>query len=141
MGYVALAVGITDELLLYLRNQLTSYDLCFQAVPTAQEVNRQLSKKTFHLLIADLEYLRSIGQVTWLESVRQITFAPLIVLSNNPEQDSGGMVELGADICVSGKQSQSMVADVVFAQLRRYTEYNPTHIRTVYRMGYRFTPE
>lgn len=124
MGYGALTVGMADGLLSHLQDRFASHDLYFQAVPTVQEASRQLSKKMFHLLIADLEYLRSIEQIAWLGSVRQITFAPLIVLSDNPEQDSGGMVELGADICVSGKQSQSMVADMVFAQLRRYTEYN-----------------
>lgn len=40
-------------------------------------------------------------------------------LQSYVEQDSGGMVELGTDICVSGKQSQTLVAYVVFAQFRR----------------------
>lgn len=124
MEYEALTVGMADELLSHLQNRFASHDLCFHTVPTVQEANRQLSQKMFHLLIADLEYLRSVGQAAWLDSIRQVTFAPLIILSDNPEQDSGGMVELGADICVSGKQSKSMVADMVFAQLRRYTEYN-----------------
>lgn len=124
MEYGALAVGMADELLSHLQIQFAPHDLRFDAVPTVQAANRQLSEKAFHLLIADLEYLRSIGQTTWLEGVRQITFAPLIVLSDTPEQDSSGMVELGADICVSGKKSLSMVVDVVFAQFRRYTEYN-----------------
>lgn len=122
--YGALALGMADELLSHLQTQFAPHDLRFEAVPTVQEANRRLSEKAFHLLIADLEYLRSIGQSTWLEYVRQITFAPLIVLSDTPEQDSGGMVELGADICVSGKSSVSVVVDVAFAQFRRYTEYN-----------------
>lgn len=124
MEYGALAVGMADELLLHLQGQFAPNNLYFEAVPTVQEASRQLSKKAFHLLIADLEYLRSIGQTTWLEGVRQITFAPLIVLSDTPEQDSGGMVKLGADVCVSGKRSLPLVADAVFAQFRRYTEYN-----------------
>ena len=35
------------------------------------------------------------------------------------------MVELGADICVHAKGSCLMIANLVFAQLRRSTEYNP----------------
>lgn len=35
-----------------------------------------------------------------------------------------GMVKLRADICVSNKRPYSTVADVAFAQFRRYTEYN-----------------
>lgn len=83
MEYGALAVGIADELLLHLQDRFASYDLYFHAVPMVQEANRQLSKKMFHLLIADLEYLRSVGRAAWLERVRQVTFAPLIILSDN----------------------------------------------------------
>lgn len=124
MEYGALAIGTADELLSHLQSQFAPHNLHFEAAPTVQEASRKLSEKAFHLLIADLEYLRSIGQRTWLEWVRQITFAPLIVLSDTPEQDSSGMVGLGADICVSGKRSLPMVVDAVFAQFRRYTEYN-----------------
>ena len=124
MEHGALAVGMTDELLSHLQIQFASHDLRFEAVLTIQEANRQLNEKAFHLLIVDLEYLRRIGQISWLKGIRQITFAPLIVLSNTPEQDSNNMVELGADICVSGKESLSVMVDVVFAQFRRYTEYN-----------------
>ena len=34
------------------------------------------------------------------------------------------MVQFGADMCISGKHSYSMIAGLSFAQLRRYTEYN-----------------
>jgi len=124
MEYGALAVGKANKLLLQLQDLFAPHNLHFEVVPTVQEASRQLNEKTFHLLIADLEYLRSIGQAAWLEGIRRISFAPLIVLSDTPEKDSFDMVELGADICISGKRSHSMVADVIFAQLRRYTEYN-----------------
>ena len=34
------------------------------------------------------------------------------------------VVRFGADICVSGKWPYSIIADLAYAQLRRYTEYN-----------------
>lgn len=37
------------------------------------------------------------------------------------------MVELGADICVHAQGSCLMIANLVFAQLRRSTEYNPQY--------------
>ncbi len=89
-----------------------------------QEANRQLSQKAYHLLITDLEYLRSVGHTGWLESIRHVSFVPLVILSDTPEEDMSGMVKLGADICVSNKQPYSTVVDVAFAQFRRYTEYN-----------------
>lgn len=124
MEYGALAVCAGDELLLYLRNRFNPHVLHFESVSTVQEASRKLYEKPFHLLIVDLEYVRSIGQSTWLENIRRISYVPLIVLSNTPEQDSSSMVELGADICISGRKAISVLGDIVFAQFRRYTEYN-----------------
>lgn len=78
----------------------------------------------FHLLIADLDYLRSIQQSDWLTGIRRNSFVPVIILSDTPEKDIKGMVQLGADICISGKWPCAMIADFAYAQLRRYTEYN-----------------
>lgn len=78
----------------------------------------------FQLLIADLDYLRSIHQSDWLTRIRQNSFVPVIILSNTPEEDVNSMINLGADMCISGKGPLSMIADLAYAQLRRYTEYN-----------------
>ena len=72
---------------------------------------------------------RNIGRTLfryriWLAGIRRISFAPVIVLSDTPEQDTHSMVQLGADICVSSKHPYSIIADLAQAQLRRYTEYN-----------------
>lgn len=124
MKYGTLTLGMADELLCHLQTTLGEHSLSFSPVFTVQEASRQLNEKSFHLLIVDLEYLRSIGHIGWLESIRHVSFVPLVILSDNPEEDMSGMVKLGADICVSNKKPYSIVADVAFAQFRRYTEYN-----------------
>ncbi len=91
---------------------------------TLRDAGHMLDQGMIHLLIVDLEYLRSIGQADWLTGIRRITFIPVIVLSDNPEQDANPMVELGADMCVHAKGSCFMIANLVLAQLRRFTEYN-----------------
>ena len=40
------------------------------------------------------------------------------------EDAKRGLVRLGADMCISGKRSYPMIAELAYAQLRRYTEYN-----------------
>lgn len=50
------------------------------------------------------------------------------------------LVNLGADMCISGKQSCPMIAELAYAQLRRYTEYNfynnPASVKTApFRVG------
>lgn len=124
MEYRALTVGLSDELFFGLQTLFAPGQLRLTTSLTVQDAGRLLNQEIFHLLIVDLEYLRSIGQSEWLAGVRRITFIPVIVLSDTPEQDMHSMVQLGADICVSGKQPCSVVADMSFAQLRRYTTYN-----------------
>lgn len=124
MDYQALTIGLSDTLLAELECRLAQYGLHFTASTTIQEASRILSEQSFHLLIVDLEYLRNLKQTEWLASVRHISFVPVVILTDTPKKDMSSMIELGMDICVSDKESHSMVADVIHAQFRRYTEYN-----------------
>lgn len=124
MAYNSLAIGLADNLLTDLQTRIAQYDLSCTVCATVYEATRLLCSQIFHLLIVDLEYLRSVRQTDWLAEVRRISFVPMIVLSNTPEEDVRGMVQLGVDMCISGKHSYSMIAELSFAQLRRYTEYN-----------------
>lgn len=128
MEYWALAVGITDKLRQYLQAQLGEYDLQIETIATIHEAGCKLSKKAFHLLIVDLNYLRSIGQTGWLGRVRRTSYLPVVVLSRDPEQDVNEVVEYGADLCIASEQSFSVIADLVYAQFRRYIAYN--HYKT-----------
>lgn len=128
MEYRTLAIGLDDKLFSDIQDLLATQNVCITPSVTVKDASRLLNQEVFHLLIADLEYLRSINQIDWLTGIRRITFIPIIVLSDTPEQDTHPMVQIGADICVSEKQSGSVIADLAFAQMRRYTEYN--HYRT-----------
>lgn len=124
MEYRALTIGLTDGLFSGIQAALASTNLRLTPSLTVRDAGHMLDQQLIHLLIVDLEYLRSIGQADWLAGIRRITFVPVIVLSDDPEQDTGPMVDFGADICVHAKGSCSIIADLVFAQLRRSTEYN-----------------
>ncbi len=126
MEYNVLAIGLPNTTLSELKGLISRYyyRLHFTESFTTQEASRLLNWQTFHLLIADLDYLRNIQQTNWLTGIRQNSFVPVIILSDTPEKDVNGMVQLGADMCISGKWPCPMIADLAFAQLRRYTEYN-----------------
>ena len=124
MIYSVLTVGLSDKLVAALQNLIIQYDLNFTTSLTTREANRLLERRVFHLLIIGLDYLRTIQQADWLTDIRHISFVPLIVLSDTPEQDINNMVQLGADMCISGKPPFAAIANHVCAQLRRYTEYN-----------------
>ena len=124
MAYNALTMGVPDELFTALQSLTAQHELALTASFAVQEAGRLLNQRVFHLLIVDLDYLRSIGQIEWLINIRRISFLPVIVLSNTPEQDVSSMVQFGADMCISGKRPYSMIVNLAYAQLRRYTEYN-----------------
>ena len=111
MEYRALTIGLTDELFSGIQAVLTSCNLRLTPLLTVRDAGHMLAQQIIHLLIADLEYLRRIGQADWLNGVRHITRIPVIILSDKPELDTHPMVQLGADICVSGKGSYAMIAD------------------------------
>ena len=127
MEYNVLTIGLLDTILLELKGLISRYhyQLHFTESFTVQDAGRLLNRQAFHLLIADLDYLRSIQHTNWLTGIQQTSFAPVIILSDTPEKDINGMIQLGADMCISGKWPCSMIADLAYAQLRRYTEYKP----------------
>ena len=120
MEYNILAVGLSDELLSHLKKSVAPYKLHFVASPTIQDANRFVYRQVFHLIIVDLVFLRSIQQADWLAEIRRNTFAPIIVLSEIPEKDTNRMIQVGADICISTQWPCSVIADLAYAQLRRY---------------------
>jgi len=122
--YYALAIGLSDELFISLKTKLAQYGLQLIESSNIREANRLLNENIFHLLIANLEYLRDIQQIDWISNIRHISFAPVVVLTNSPEQDTSYMIDLGVDMCVSNKEPHARIADLLHAQFRRYTEYN-----------------
>lgn len=128
MEYRALTIGLTDELFSDIQAVLTSSNLRLTPSLTVKDARHMLTQQTFHLLIVSLEYLRDTGQTNWLTGIRRITLIPVIILSDDPEQDTRPMVKIGADICIYGKGSHLMIADLTAAQLRRFTEYNRNFI-------------
>lgn len=107
--YMALTLGLADELFSGIQLLLATYKLRLLPSLTVYDANRLLSNQIFHLLIINLEYLKSVQQIEWLTGVRRISFAPLIVLSDAPDLDLHSMVELGADICAPSKGPHSII--------------------------------
>lgn len=124
MTYNILTIGPSDELFIKLKTLVPQCELRFTASYSIREANELLIYQVFHLLIVDLEYLRSIQQTNWLFSLRRSSYVPIIVLSSTPEQDLVNVIELGADICISRNCPYAALAELAYAQLRRYTEYN-----------------
>ncbi len=74
MDYNVLTIGPLYAILLELRDLISGYHyrVHFTESFTVQEADSLLSRQKFQLLIADLDYLRSIQQTNWLTGIRQI---------------------------------------------------------------------
>ncbi len=64
MEYNVLVIGLPDKITFELKSLIFrhQYDIHFTSTFTTQEASRMLNPQMFHLLIADLDYLRSIQQ-------------------------------------------------------------------------------
>lgn len=129
-----LTIGTNDDLFSYLKTAFSPCGSLFSGVLSASEAGQLLAQETFHLLIVDFDYLRSVQQDEWLAGIRRISFVPVIVLSSTPEADFCSVIQFGADICISNQLPHNIVAVLAMAQLRRYTAYNhydePNHTET-----------
>lgn len=117
LNYRILAIGINDDLFSHLHTIFSPSGFRFSDVSSVHEVERLLEEETIHLLIVDLDHLRSIQQSEWLAGIRRISFVPVVVLSNTPEEDFSGMVQLGADICIPNQLPHDKITEIVMAQL------------------------
>ena len=100
MEHNALAIGLPNKVLAELKDRIFRYHyrLHFTESFTVREAGRLLGQQTFHLLIADLDYLRSMQQSDWLARIRKISFVSIIILSDTPEEDITSMVQLGVEV-------------------------------------------
>lgn len=127
MKYQILTVGLKDDLLSYCGEHFLKRNIELKKVLDIAEAVRILERETVHLLILDMEYLRDMGQSEWIINVRRVSFVPIIVLSDIPEVDTGAAIKAGADACYGNTLPPAVIAPLLSAQLRRYTEYNHFH--------------
>lgn len=124
MKYQILAVGLKSDLLSYCREHFKNKHTELKNTLNISEAVSILKREPAHLLVLDMEYLRSINQSDWIVDIRHVSFIPVIILSDVPEADVSSTIEAGADVCYDNKLSPSTIVLLLSAQLRRYTEYN-----------------
>lgn len=124
MKYQILTIGLKEDLLIHCRDFFAKRNIIVKNAIDISEVVRILKSETTHLLVLDMEYLRSIGQNDWIANIRYVSYIPVVVLSDIPEADVSSSIKVGADVCYGNDLPPSVIALLISAQLRRYTEYN-----------------
>lgn len=124
MKHQIITVGLKDELLSLCRSICLKKGIKLNNVLSVSEAIRILEREKVQLLILDMEFLRGIGQSEWIVNIRYVSFIPIVVLTDIPEADIDPAISAGVDVCYDSKLPDSMIALLLLAQLRRYTEYN-----------------
>ena len=124
MEYQILTVGLKQDQLAHCKEHFAKTNTNIKNAISISEAAHILKREKNHLLVLDMEYLRSIGQSEWIANIRFVSFVPIVVLSDIPEIDAGPSIKAGADACYGNDLPLSVIAILISAQLRRYTEYN-----------------
>lgn len=124
MRYQILAIGLKDDLFSQCREHFLKRNAELRNLLNISEAVHILEKETVHLLALDMGYLRSIGQSDWIINIRYVSFVPIVVLSDSPEEDIDSTIKAGADACYDNNLPPSAIARLLSALLRRYIEYN-----------------
>ena len=127
MEYQVLTVGVKQDHFSHYKEHFAKTNIKIKNAINIPDAAHILKKETNHLLVLDMEYLRSIGQSEWITNIRHISFIPIVILSDTPETDVGPTIMAGADVCYGNYLSPPVIALLISAQLRRYTEYNHFH--------------
>ena len=78
MKYHILTVGLKNNLISWCQKYFSEKNTEVRIALDIKEVAQTIEKETFHLLVFDMDYLRSIGQSGWLLNIRNITFIPML---------------------------------------------------------------
>ena len=97
MKHQILAIGLKAELFSHCREHFAKRNTELKNVLNISEAVSILKREPVHLLVLDMEYLRSIRQSDWIANIRYVSFIPIIVLSDTPEADAGSIIEAGAN--------------------------------------------
>lgn len=124
MKYQILGIGLNKTLLSWCEQFFSEKDVALRTAEDFKDVSNILKSETIHLLILDMGYLYNIGQSDRIVNIRYVSFLPIIVLSDTPEADATPAIEAGADACYDNNWPPSVIVSLLYAQLRRYTEYN-----------------
>lgn len=127
MDYQILTVGLKQDQYSHCTEHFARSNIKMKIAISIPDAAYILKKETNHLLVLDMEYLRSIGQGEWITNIRHISFIPIVVLSDIPETDACPTIMAGADVCYGNDLPPPVIALLLSAQLRRYTEYNHFH--------------
>lgn len=125
MKYHALTLKLSKDLFEFFRDQFIALEVELMEALDVHDTFKLFSSQPFHLVIADLDNLKSTRQDELLKGLRRTRFVPIAVLTDQCTEDTVcHLVEIGVDLCLPKKLPQSILSSMVTALFRRYTAYN-----------------
>ena len=126
MNREIVSIGLSDDKNAALRSRVAVVQL---SVISCQDVNEAailLERKSCCLFILDASSIETASAEDAIRLLREITFAPILVLSPRPAAASS--LEVGADVCMPPATGMDILKSQAMALIRRneiYNHYDP----------------
>lgn len=128
MNREIICVGLSDVKNAELTSRVSVVGLSISPCKDISEATRLLERKCCCLIILNASSMDAGSAETAIRVLREITFAPILVLSPRPAAASS--LEVGADVCMPPETGMDLLKSQAMALIRRneiYNHYDPDH--------------
>lgn len=125
MEYRALIMSLPDSLHILIKKKLGAQGIDVMMALDMRDAARLLARQSFQIIVVYLDNLRQDELHNFLSGIRCATFAPLVVVSNEYNENAAeSLLAYGVDMCLPAALSPCVLVGHCLAQFRRYTAYN-----------------
>ena len=124
MDYYILTVGITQENLPHIQEELAGTETMLFAAADVRDAVSQFSRRPFSLIVADLHATAWDDCTTLVAALRRVGHIPVLALVNYQDENRAiSTMELGIDVCQPWDIPPRLLAKQVRNVMRRFTDY------------------
>lgn len=125
MKYCVLTLGLSDPLFSSFKSRFGAREIGMDMALDIRDAIRLFTAKTYHMVLADLGYLKNTRREELLAGLRRASYVPIVVLTDHfTEAEVRRLTGLGVDLVMSSGDPWDTLYSLAAAQLRRYTDYN-----------------
>ena len=128
MDHYILTIGLSQKVLPYVQEELARTEVTLYAADDMQSAARQLDRRSFSLIVADLHATLWEEQVELVAALRRTGFVPILALTDYQAEDNAvSTMDLNVDVCQPWNIPPRLLAKQVRNILIRFTDYGRYH--------------
>lgn len=132
MNREIISIGLSEAKTGELTSRMSVVELSISPCKDISEAARLLERKSCCLIILDASTMEAATAEAAIRVLRNITFAPILVLS--PRQAAAFSLEVGADVCMPPETGMDILKSQAMAIIRRneiYNHYDPDNADSI----------